>query len=264
MKLKRYLVLIILIIAVGCSNNEQTLPDENIFFSTLDADYHVQTTSPENINVILLEANSSKLLKELKNVSINNNDLILTDFDVKEGDMVQNKYTLMNLELEVRSDKEGTFSFDEVTLIFNDDSELKRNIGNVSISVSEENIRNNSNLLPPSDYIVSYPALDFTTELKNNTTQDIYIDGITENNKGLEFEDITVTKDNQEVDVIKPNETVQLKASVKKVKDYQFYVTTPVVTYKLGNDDSKEVYLPTVMYGYMDINDTTVKEIVQK
>lgn len=261
--MKNFIVAVLCLFLAGCSNQE--LPQENLFVSKLDANYYIQTNRPITVNIIMLEEiNSSISLKnDLKTVDINNKNILVNDFNINVGDKVKNKYNLINLELDILCKDEGSFSFEEITLTLNNNNQYKENIGNVLVVSSQKNIRNNNDLSPPTRYTVSYPKLEFTTELKNNTDKEIHINNIKINNQGLEFSNFKLTKNNQLVNVIKPKETVLLEAQVAEKNKYHFFVSTPVITYS-SNDLTKEIYLPSVMYGYMSINENVIDDILNQ
>jgi hypothetical protein len=254
-------IFITVALLAGCNN--ATPNEKDLFIGEIFGDIILDKNESKEVNVIIIERLNRKTIKgNVKDIYVNNQQVAIENFNISSGDTANGKYRIMNLVLELSTKQPGTYSFSDIILTFDDDTMIKEKLGSIDVISVDSNLSNNDEIEPVDGYTVVYPNLKFEISLKNNTKSEISIEDVYVENKGLEFGDSILTKNGQKVDVIKPNETVHLKTIVKKKQEAHFYVTNPIVSYKIKNT-KKELYLPTVLYGHMNINDDIVSKIVK-
>ncbi|PMB05522.1 hypothetical protein CEN49_17940, partial [Fischerella thermalis CCMEE 5273] len=228
--MKKIWLIAALIFIFGCTRATPNAHD--LYVGKVIGDYSTVINHPVSINLIMLEDKANESLEEaLKEVSIHNEAIDTVDFTIHKGTSVQG-YRLINLELEINSDSPGIYSFSEITLTLQDESQIQKKIGTIDVIVLEEETA----ALDPPEYTSAYPTLEFKTDLKNNTNQPIRIVSIEGYNKGLKFGDLKVTKNGETIDFIQPNETFHMEATVTKQKEAPFYVSSPRITFEAENE----------------------------
>ncbi|OEH92019.1 hypothetical protein [Bacillus solimangrovi] len=238
--------------------------DNDFIFGKWGVKSAVHLGENDPFNFYFLESrykNSFSNIDNIKNVSLKGMALHeISSYELSIGDYLEGGYYLNNLILHLKAINIGKENIKELTIEFSDGTTKSYPIGNLSLEVldGEKNreITTKEHMALSSDY--TYYGV-----FKNNTQDSIQLKDFIVENESLRISNVTIDDQPLNNQIINPEQYFNLEANLElSNSNYEFHRASLVLTYVI-NEEIKRFYLDPVEYGSMNINDDTIKSILE-
>ncbi len=219
--------------------------------------YVVDDNEEVSFNIFAAEnvkTHTSNLENSVDYIDLNNPNIEVGNFKVNTG-FNQDNYELVNFVIDVTSTTTNIEQAKEMIIHFKDGSKKSYNFGQINI----QRKKNLSQHLDVSGrYTIGYPSLELNAGVKNKTNSTIL---------PIEVYDITKTishKFNNDLQ-LQPKKQSAIVVNdfyLKNKKEYDFITMTPIVSYKINNDQYT-YHMPGVIYGALDSDQEKLNKIIK-
>ncbi|WP_059173489.1 hypothetical protein [Bacillus sp. FJAT-27445] len=184
-------------------------------------------------------------------VKFNNSNIEVVDFKVETG-MVHKGNKLVNMQVKARVLTDLVEMADLLLIQFSNGKTVGYGFGEMAVQNGDSFER--GHLVPSGGYTAGYPSAGLNVEIKNRAEQSV---------TGLKIEDVTGAITHQFDDGLKiePMEVVQIDVNGFGMKEYDFTMISPILTYNLQEVDFR-YNMPGVMHGVSVGDEAKIKRIV--